>query len=167
MCTVAMSTGLMREREKRNSTTTVIKASLNSFSPPPPMGADRFDIRLMQSGRMKGQAFVGLATEAAATAAVTETNGYCLAGKPMVVVSQPLLLTRPSSSPSLSLSLSSILPEQPKPSQVRWPAHNNTSKPLTVSHSSHNVSISRFTFTTEWRLMLVHASSMKLNINFQ
>lgn len=40
----------------------------------------------MQSGRMKGQAFVGMPSEPAAMKAVQETNGYLLYGKPMVVV---------------------------------------------------------------------------------
>ena len=47
----------------------------------------RFDIRLMQQGRMKGQAFIGLPSEEAAVRAVEETNGYTLHGRPMVVVS--------------------------------------------------------------------------------
>lgn len=47
----------------------------------------RFDVRLMQFGRMKGQAFVGLPSERAAIKAVRETNGYVLHGKPMIVVS--------------------------------------------------------------------------------
>lgn len=42
----------------------------------------------MQSGRMKGQAFVGLPTERAGEKAVEETNGFVLKGKPMVVVSE-------------------------------------------------------------------------------
>ena len=41
---------------------------------------------------MKGQAFVGLPSEEAATAALRETNGYQLAGRPMVVVSGPSFL---------------------------------------------------------------------------
>ena len=41
----------------------------------------------MQSGRMKGQAFVGLPSETVASRALQETNGYVLHGKPMVVVS--------------------------------------------------------------------------------
>ena len=40
----------------------------------------------MKSGRMKGQAFVGLPSEAVASQALRETNGYLLHGKPMVVV---------------------------------------------------------------------------------
>jgi U11/U12 small nuclear ribonucleoprotein SNRNP65 len=47
----------------------------------------RFDIRLMQSGRMKGQAFISLPEESMAVRALEETNGYLLHGKPMVVVS--------------------------------------------------------------------------------
>ena len=41
----------------------------------------------MTSGRMKGQAFIGLPREEAAVSAVGETNGHILHGKPMVVVS--------------------------------------------------------------------------------
>ena len=48
----------------------------------------RFDICLMKSGRMKGQAFVGLPSEAVAMQALRETNGYLLHGRPMVVVRQ-------------------------------------------------------------------------------
>lgn len=56
----------------------------------------------MQSGRMKGQAFVGLPSEEAAATALRETNGYQLAGKPLVVVSHsssqlPLALAPPPS----------------------------------------------------------------------
>lgn len=45
----------------------------------------RFDIRLMQEGRMKGQAFVTLQTVELAKKALAETNGYLLNDKPMVV----------------------------------------------------------------------------------
>ena len=41
----------------------------------------------MTSGRMKGQAFIGLPSEAIALQAITDTNGYQLKGKPIVVVS--------------------------------------------------------------------------------
>ncbi|KYO23550.1 RNA-binding region-containing protein 3 [Alligator mississippiensis] len=44
-----------------------------------------FDIRLMKEGRMKGQAFIGLPNEKAATKALKEANGYVLFEKPMVV----------------------------------------------------------------------------------
>ncbi|XP_029805210.1 RNA-binding region-containing protein 3 isoform X3 [Suricata suricatta] len=44
-----------------------------------------FDIRLMKEGRMKGQAFIGLPNEKAATKALKEANGFVLFGKPMVV----------------------------------------------------------------------------------
>uniref|UniRef100_A0A8C8R8X2 RNA-binding region-containing protein 3 n=1 Tax=Pelusios castaneus TaxID=367368 RepID=A0A8C8R8X2_9SAUR len=44
-----------------------------------------FDIRLMKEGRMKGQAFIGLPNEKAATKALKEVNGYVLFEKPMVV----------------------------------------------------------------------------------
>lgn len=45
----------------------------------------RFNIRLMQEGRMKGQAFVTLPTVELAELALKETNGYIMKGKPMVV----------------------------------------------------------------------------------
>ena len=47
-----------------------------------------FDIRVMQQGRMKGQAFIGMPSEVLALQAVQETNGFILHGKPMVVVSE-------------------------------------------------------------------------------
>ncbi len=40
----------------------------------------------MQTGRMKGQAFVGLPSERVAITALEETHGYLLHGKPLVVV---------------------------------------------------------------------------------
>ncbi|CAG9864493.1 unnamed protein product [Phyllotreta striolata] len=46
----------------------------------------QFDIRLMQEGRMKGQAFVTLDSVQLAQKAVKETNGYILKEKPLVVV---------------------------------------------------------------------------------
>lgn len=46
----------------------------------------QFDIRLMQEGRMKGQAFVTLDTVEIAQKALKETNGYILKDKPLVVV---------------------------------------------------------------------------------
>ncbi|XP_023024714.2 RNA-binding region-containing protein 3 [Leptinotarsa decemlineata] len=46
----------------------------------------QFDIRLMQEGRMKGQAFVTLDSVELAQKAVKETNGYILKDKPLVVV---------------------------------------------------------------------------------
>lgn len=46
----------------------------------------QFDIRLMQEGRMKGQAFVTLDSVELAQKAVKETNGYILKEKPLVVV---------------------------------------------------------------------------------
>ncbi|XP_044736119.1 RNA-binding region-containing protein 3-like [Chrysoperla carnea] len=48
--------------------------------------SNMFDIRLMQEGRMKGQAFVTLPTVALAKQAVQETNGYILKDKPICVV---------------------------------------------------------------------------------
>lgn len=44
-----------------------------------------FDVRLMQSGRMKGQAFIGLPSEEVAAIALRETNGYQLEGAPIIV----------------------------------------------------------------------------------
>jgi len=44
-----------------------------------------FDIRLMQEGRMKGQAFITLQSIEQAQLALKETNGYILKDKPMVV----------------------------------------------------------------------------------
>ncbi|KAJ8975690.1 hypothetical protein NQ317_017374 [Molorchus minor] len=46
----------------------------------------QFDIRLMQEGRMKGQAFVTLDNVELAQKALKETNGYILKDKPLVVV---------------------------------------------------------------------------------
>jgi RNA recognition motif-containing protein len=46
-----------------------------------------FDVRLMQEGRMKGQAFVSFANEKSAERALRETHRYLLFGKPLVVVS--------------------------------------------------------------------------------
>lgn len=45
-----------------------------------------FNIRLMQEGRMKGQAFVTLDSVEQAQKAVSETNGFILKDKPLVVV---------------------------------------------------------------------------------
>lgn len=44
-----------------------------------------FDVRVMQEGRMKGQAFVTFPSVAMAEKALHETNGYLLKDKPMVV----------------------------------------------------------------------------------
>lgn len=44
-----------------------------------------YNVRLMQEGRMKGQAFVTLQNTAQAQLALQETNGYILKEKPMVV----------------------------------------------------------------------------------
>ncbi|KAL1426762.1 hypothetical protein MTO96_017991 [Rhipicephalus appendiculatus] len=44
-----------------------------------------FDIRLMKEGRMKGQAFLTLASESQADRARRDSNGYLLKGKPLVV----------------------------------------------------------------------------------
>ncbi|XP_023247368.1 RNA-binding protein 40 [Copidosoma floridanum] len=44
-----------------------------------------YNVRLMQEGRMKGQAFVTLPNVAQAQLALDETNGYILKEKPMVV----------------------------------------------------------------------------------
>jgi U11/U12 small nuclear ribonucleoprotein SNRNP65 len=45
-----------------------------------------FDIRLMQEGRMKGQAFITLGSIEIAQKALKETNAYILKDKPLVVV---------------------------------------------------------------------------------
>ncbi|XP_068202173.1 RNA-binding region-containing protein 3-like [Palaemon carinicauda] len=47
--------------------------------------ASKFTIRLMKEGRMKGQAFVTFPSVEAATEALSDTNGYILNDKPMVV----------------------------------------------------------------------------------
>ncbi|XP_013172523.1 PREDICTED: RNA-binding protein 40-like [Papilio xuthus] len=44
-----------------------------------------FDVRVMQEGRMKGQAFVTFPSVRIAEIALTETNGFMLKEKPMVV----------------------------------------------------------------------------------
>ncbi|KAJ8715861.1 hypothetical protein PYW08_013146 [Mythimna loreyi] len=44
-----------------------------------------FDVRVMQEGRMKGQAFVTFPSVSTAETALSETNGYMLKEKPMVV----------------------------------------------------------------------------------
>ncbi|XP_029672200.1 RNA-binding region-containing protein 3 isoform X1 [Formica exsecta] len=44
-----------------------------------------YDVRLMQEGRMKGQAFITLQNTSQARLALKETNGYILKDKPMVV----------------------------------------------------------------------------------
>lgn len=44
-----------------------------------------FDVRLMTTGRMKGQAFVSLKSIETAEIARQETNGFQLHGKPIVV----------------------------------------------------------------------------------
>lgn len=45
----------------------------------------RYDVRLMQEGRMKGQAFITLQNNLQAKMALEETNGYILKDKPMIV----------------------------------------------------------------------------------
>lgn len=44
-----------------------------------------FDVRVMQEGRMKGQAFVTFPSVAIAETALNETNGYLMKERPMVV----------------------------------------------------------------------------------
>jgi len=46
---------------------------------------NKFDIRLMTEGRMKGQAFIALPSSARAEKALAETNGLMMQGKPMVI----------------------------------------------------------------------------------
>ncbi len=50
-----------------------------------PVQVNAFDIRLMQEGRMKGQAFITLPSEQMAERALNETLGYVLDEKPIVV----------------------------------------------------------------------------------
>jgi U11/U12 small nuclear ribonucleoprotein 65 kDa protein len=50
-----------------------------------PVQVNAFDIRLMQEGRMKGQAFITLPSEQIAERALNETLGYVLDEKPIVV----------------------------------------------------------------------------------
>lgn len=45
----------------------------------------RYNVRLMQEGRMKGQAFITLQNTEQAQLALEETNGFILKDKPMVV----------------------------------------------------------------------------------
>lgn len=52
-----------------------------------------FDVRVMQQGRMKGQAFVGMPSEEVASRALQDTHGYKLYNRPMVVVSSYLIKT--------------------------------------------------------------------------
>ncbi|KAL0131874.1 hypothetical protein PUN28_003021 [Cardiocondyla obscurior] len=46
---------------------------------------NEYDVRLMQEGRMKGQAFITLQNDLQAKMALEETNGFILKDKPMVV----------------------------------------------------------------------------------
>lgn len=46
----------------------------------------KYEVRLMQEGRMKGQAFITLESMEWAQRAVDETNGYMLKGRPIVAV---------------------------------------------------------------------------------
>ncbi|XKL63464.1 hypothetical protein PGB90_005828 [Kerria lacca] len=57
-----------------------------------------FDIRLMQEGRMKGQAFITLQNIKQAELALKETNGFIIKGKPMVVQYARSALAKSSSS---------------------------------------------------------------------
>lgn len=45
----------------------------------------QYDVRLMQDGRMKGQAFITFQNMGQAQLALNDTNGYILKDKPMVV----------------------------------------------------------------------------------
>lgn len=76
---------------------------------------DRFDVRLMQSGRMKGQAFIGLPSEEVAAIALRETNGYQLEGAPIIVVGFQNYIIIISYSLLLLLLFFSTLPGQQKP----------------------------------------------------
>lgn len=74
----------------KNCAKTVIVQDLeyiyNRYRIPEGDTPSQFDIRLMQEGRMKGQAFVTLDSVDLAQKAVKETNGYILKTKPLVVV---------------------------------------------------------------------------------
>ncbi|KHJ46235.1 hypothetical protein D918_03283 [Trichuris suis] len=48
-------------------------------------GRQAFDVRLMQSGRLRGQAFISLGCIVQAQAAIRLTNGLMIHGKPLVV----------------------------------------------------------------------------------
>lgn len=50
-----------------------------------PQETNSFDVRVMQEGRMKGQAFVTLPSMDISEKALNETNGFILKNKPMVV----------------------------------------------------------------------------------
>lgn len=74
----------------KNCAKTVVVEDLeyiyNRYRIPEGDSPSQFDIRLMQEGRMKGQAFVTLDSIELAQKAVKETNGYILKDKPLVVV---------------------------------------------------------------------------------
>ncbi|CAH8487963.1 unnamed protein product [Schistosoma turkestanicum] len=58
----------------------------NNYKPKVPLDSTEcFSIRLLTEGRMKGQAFIGLACETTAKQALEATNGYMLYDRPMVV----------------------------------------------------------------------------------
>ncbi|KAJ8924912.1 hypothetical protein NQ315_001069 [Exocentrus adspersus] len=58
----------------------------NRYKVPEGDAPSQFDVRLMQEGRMKGQAFVTLDNVEMAQKALKETNAYILKDKPLVVV---------------------------------------------------------------------------------
>ncbi|XP_018574329.1 RNA-binding protein 40 [Anoplophora glabripennis] len=74
----------------KNCAKTVVTKDLeyifNRYRVPEGETPSQFDIRLMQEGRMKGQAFVTLDSVELAHKALKETNGYILKDKPLVVV---------------------------------------------------------------------------------
>lgn len=74
----------------KNCAKTVVVEDLeyiyNRYRIPEGETPSKFDIRLMQEGRMKGQAFVTLDSVELAQKALKETNGYILKTKPLVVV---------------------------------------------------------------------------------
>lgn len=74
----------------KNCAKTVVVEDLefiyNRYRVPEGDTPSQFDIRLMQEGRMKGQAFVTLDSVEMAQKALKETNGYILKTKPLVVV---------------------------------------------------------------------------------
>lgn len=74
----------------KNCAKTVVTKDLehifNRYRLPEGDTPSQFDIRLMQEGRMKGQAFITLDNVELAHKALRETNGYILKDKPLVVV---------------------------------------------------------------------------------
>ena len=94
----------------------------------------RFSIQLMKTGRMKGQAFIGLPSEAVAAQALRETNGYLLRGKPIIMVRYKSL--------NLNVHVCGMVPLSPTVISGRFslhsmptPASSVVYRPLTQQHS--------------------------------